>query len=45
MEQSKISSKLKTKKEKISLSDIKIAQAIKEKRESLNYRGVVIPRW
>jgi hypothetical protein len=45
MEQSKISSKLKVKKEKISLSDIKIAKAIREKRETLNYGNVVVPRW
>lgn len=45
MEQSKINNKLKKEKKKISLSDLKIAKAIKEKRDSLNFKGIVIPRW
>lgn len=45
MEQLKSSKMLKTEKKKISLSDLRIAKAIKEKRGTLNYNGVIIPRW
>lgn len=46
MEESVIESgKVEKKSTSVSVINVKIAKAIRRKREALNYNGVTIPRW